>query len=167
MPDITVLAIADWRVFREIRLFALSESPDAFLATYKEESAYDDSGWQTEFGRGDWYAGMVKTAAGDELVSIAGITREPGTPAHQCFLEFVWVAPEFRRQGVAFDMISAILERLRLAAVRTVFLWVIDGNGGAMRLYTRLGFVSCDHRQPLDEHSGRTEELLRFNFGEP
>ena len=96
---------------------------------------------------------------------MAGITREPGTPTDQCFLEYVWVAPGFRRHGNAFSMINEVLDHLKLSRVRTVFLWVLDGNDGAMRLYEQLGFVSCNHRQPLEAFPGRSEELMQRHLG--
>jgi ribosomal protein S18 acetylase RimI-like enzyme len=34
--------------------------------------------------------------------------------------------PEFRRQGVAFNMINEVLNRLKLSGVRTVLLGVLD-----------------------------------------
>lgn len=165
MPDINLLTPNEWRTLREIRLSALRESPHAFLSTWEKESKYDRPEWQAEFARGDWYVGMVTVESADRPVSIACITRASGAPAHQRFLESVWVAPEFRRQGVAFSMINKVLDRLKLSGVRTVFLWVLDGNSSAMRLYERLGFVSCNHREPLKDYPGHSEELMQFHIG--
>ncbi len=166
MPDINLLTSDEWHTLREVRLSALSESPYAFLSTYAAESEYDESEWRREFARGDWYVGMVRMGSAHKPVSIAGITRESGTPAHQRFLQYVWVAPEFRRQGVAFNMINEVLDRLKLSGVRTVVLGVLDGNGSVMPLYSRLGFVSCNHRQPLEGFPGRSEELMRLHLGQ-
>jgi len=165
MLDIKVLTPGDWRTLREIRLSALQESPDAFLSTHEQEEKYDPPRWRAEFVRGDWYVGMARAASAAEPVSMAGITRELGAPGHQCFLEYVWVAPGFRRHGNAFNMINEVLDRLKLSGVRTVFLWVLDGNSDAMRLYERLGFLSCNHRQPLTAFPGRSEELMQRQLG--
>ena len=165
MPDINLLTSDEWRTLREVRLSALSESPYSFLSTYEAESKYNESKWRTEFDRGDWYVGVIRVGSADKPVSIAGITRESGTPAHQRFLQYVWVAPEFRRQGVAFNMISEVLDHLKLSGVRTVVLGVLDGNSSVMRLYSRLGFVSCNHRQPLEDFPGRSEEIMQLHIG--
>jgi GNAT superfamily N-acetyltransferase len=165
MLDIKLLTPDDWRTLREIRLSALQESPGAFLSTYEQEEKHDPPRWRAEFVRGDWYVGIARVESADEPVSMAGITREPSTPAHQRFLEYVWVAPGFRRHGNAFNMINEVLDRLKLSGVRTVFLWVLDGNDGAMRLYEQLGFVSCNHRQPLEALPGRSEELMQRHLG--
>lgn len=165
MPDINKLTPDEWRTLREVRLSALSESPHAFLSTYEAESKYNESRWRTEFARGEWYVGMVRVGSTDKPVSIAGITHESDTPAHERFLQYVWVSPEFRRRGVAFNMINEVLNRLKLSGVQTIFLGVLDGNGSAMRLYSRLGFVSCNDRQPLEAFPGRSEELLQLHLG--
>lgn len=65
-----------------------------------------------------------------------------------------------RGRGVAFDMLTDLLAHLRAAGTRTVFLWVLDGNDGAVRLYNRIGFVSSNLRQPLEARPGSSEELM-------
>lgn len=164
MFDIKVLTSNDWDVLRKIRLAALSESAGSFLSTYQDETEYDESKWQSEFIRGEWYVGVVDPDS-NEPVSVLGITREHGSPIQRHFLEYVWVAPEFRRRGLAFTMIQLVLGRLRSAGVRTLFLWVLDGNDNAMRLYKRLGFVSCNHSHPLEARPGRSEELMQVDLG--
>ena len=162
MPDIKLLVQDEWLTLRDIRLFALRESPEAFLSTYGRERTYGDARWQEEFGRGDWWVGYQ----GAEAVSLLGVTREPHTPAHECYLEYLWVAPRHRRSGIALSMLNAILGHLRSAGVRTVFLWVLDGNEAARSLYKRLGFVSSNHRQPLPGRPGRSEERMQLELGD-
>jgi len=168
MLQIKVLTPDDWDVLRTIRLTALDESPDMFLSTYTQEEEYDSSRWRGEFRRGDWYVatidGTADSASPDEPVGVLGITREPSTPAGQCFLEYLWVAPELRRLGVAFTMVRLVLDQLKPAGVRTVFLWVLDGNDSAMRLYKRLGFVSGNVINPLEARPGRSEELMQLHL---
>jgi RimJ/RimL family protein N-acetyltransferase len=165
MPDIRMLAPEDWRILHKIRLLALRESPRTFLSRYEDEEEYDEASWRAEFVRGDWYVGIVDGQSADEPISLVGITRESRTPAHHRFLEYLWVAPEFRGHGIAFDMIILVLDRLKRSGVRTVFLWVLDGNDTARRLYKRLGFISCNHRQPLEGQPGRSEELMKLDLG--
>jgi ribosomal protein S18 acetylase RimI-like enzyme len=162
MPVIKLLTAHDWHILKKVRLSALDESPDAFLHRYEDERKYDEAAWRAEFTRGDWY---VRIPTGrPEPVGLVGITREPSTPAQHRFLEYLWVAPECRGRGVAFGMINYVLGRLRKSAVLTVFLWVLDGNDRAMRLYKRVGFVSCNRRQPLDDRPGRSEELMQLDL---
>ena len=62
-------------------------------------------------------------------------------------------------------MLTVVIERLRVAGVRTVFLWVLDGNDAALHLYQGMGFVSTNHRQPLPEQPARSEERMRLELG--
>jgi ribosomal protein S18 acetylase RimI-like enzyme len=160
MPDIKLLVPDEWPMLQDIRLMALKESPDAFLATYDSERGFDEARWRAEFSRGEWYIGLDR----GRPVSLLGCTREGQTPPSECYLEYLWVSPEARHSNMAFYLLSNVVERLRGAGLRTAFLWVMDGNDAAMRLYRRVGFVSSNHRQPLVTRPGRTEELMQFDF---
>jgi ribosomal protein S18 acetylase RimI-like enzyme len=62
-------------------------------------------------------------------------------------------------------MIKVVLDRLPADGVRTVFLWVLDGNDLAIRVYERAGFVRTNHSEELEARPGRTEELLQLDLG--
>jgi|SRR5580658_239748 ribosomal protein S18 acetylase RimI-like enzyme len=160
MPHIEQLTSDDWLLLREVRLLALRDSPDSFLATYDREKDYGKDRWLAEFDRGDWHIGVV----GLEAVSLLGVTREADTPPHQCYLEYLWVSQDHRRIGFASQMVTEVLERLRVSKITTAFLWVLDGNEAAMQLYRKLGFVHTGVRQPLQARPGRFEEKLRLDL---
>ena len=101
---------------------------------------------------------------GDEPAGIVGCTREADMPTDECYLEYLWVAPEWRNKGVAHTMVTDVLDYLRKSGMRRAYLWVLDGNDAAVRLYKRVGFVSSNNRQPLEERPGRTEERMQFNL---
>jgi ribosomal protein S18 acetylase RimI-like enzyme len=159
--DIRVLPRDEWLTLRDIRLSALQESPEAFLSTYELEKGYDAARWQAEFSRGSWNIGYLHR----NPVSLLGTTRETGQPHYECYIEYLWVAPQWRRSGLALGMIAAVLKRLQAAGVQTVFLWVLDGNDSAVRLYERAGFARTHQRQPIDTRPGRTEERMRLELG--
>jgi ribosomal protein S18 acetylase RimI-like enzyme len=161
MPDIELLVPDDWRLLRRIRLTALKESPESFLAQYAEELTFSQDRWRSEFERGDWYVGFRQKHA----MSMVGCTREKDTPQSECFLEYLWVDPDARGRGVAFHLLTDIIGRLRVAGVRRAFLWVMDGNDVAVRLYRRVGFVSSKIRHPLTARPGRSEELMQYDLG--
>ena len=160
MPEISPLGPDEWRKLRNIRLAALRESPDAFLATYERQKGYTEYRWRVEFDRGCWFAAFDDAGP----VCLLGVTRDPRIPADARYLEYVWVAPRQRGHGVALAMLTGILDRLRVAGLRTAFLWVLDGNDAAMRLYKRAGFIRSDHRVPLPGQRDRFEERLHLNL---
>ncbi len=161
MPDIKLLVPDDWWLLRQIRLTALQESPDSFLAAYDEELLYSQDKWRYEFERGDWYIGFKSKAA----VSLVGCTREKDTPQSECFIEYLWVEQASRGQGVATELLSNVIDRLRVAGVRRAFLWVMDGNHDAERLYKQFGFVSSRISHPLAARPGRSEALMQYDLG--
>jgi ribosomal protein S18 acetylase RimI-like enzyme len=160
MPDIKPLPSDEWLTLRDIRLSALSDSPDAFLSTFALEESFTEDNWRAEFIRGSWSVGY----ADGHPVCLVGITREPDTPMDQCYLEYVWVARPFRHRGIAFAMLNEVLDQLKKSGVRTVFLWVLDGNDVAFRLYERVGFTRNNHLQPLAARPGRSEERLQLDL---
>jgi ribosomal protein S18 acetylase RimI-like enzyme len=163
LPDLRSLGRKEWYLLRDVRLAALAESPRAFLATHEKEESYSQGRWLEEFDRGDWTIGEL---AG-KPVCLVGVTRAPGAPPYERHLEYVWVAPEYRRSGVAHGMLATIIEGLQNSGAHRILLWVLDGNNTAIRLYLRLGFVSTNKIQPLEGSPGRSEEQFALNLGRP
>jgi ribosomal protein S18 acetylase RimI-like enzyme len=153
-----VLNEREWNTLREMRLAALRESPGAFLSTYSEELAYGEQEWRAEFARGEW---TVEVRNG-EAIAIVGVTREQHTPPGECYLEYLWVSPGLRRCGVATDLIKNVVRRLLQLGFATVWLWVLDGNEPAKRLYEKCGFNSTFMVQRPYRNPARREELMRL-----
>jgi ribosomal protein S18 acetylase RimI-like enzyme len=141
---------------RSIRFIALKDEPLAFLATYAREVAYDERRWRSEFSRGEW---NVLLADGRDIGLLA-VTRVPGMSSQECYLEYLWIARERRKSGMAALLLQTVLDRLREAGVHTVWLYILGGNDRAMRLYRRFGFKSTGKRQPLPDDPERYEELM-------
>jgi ribosomal protein S18 acetylase RimI-like enzyme len=160
MLRIQLLTRDDWHELREVRLSALSDSPRAFLSSYDRELAYGEKEWRTEFSRGHWNIGICQGTT----VGLLGATREPGMPANERYLEYLWVSPECRRSKVASRLLRAVLKSLCDAGVRIAWLWILDGNDPALQLYKRFGFFSTSERQPLPADPERSEERMRLNL---
>jgi ribosomal protein S18 acetylase RimI-like enzyme len=156
-PRFRYLTRSQWSLLRDTRLNALKDSPNAFLATYDKEDGYDQEQWKGEFDRGKWIIGEI---AG-KPVCLMGITREPNTPLTECYLEYVWVAPDHRRSGFASYMLEYVLGDLKASGIRTVFLWVLDDNDAALLLYKERDFVSTNGLQPLEADPARSERQFR------
>ena len=150
----------EWVTLREVRLAALRESPDAFLSSHSEESAFEEQKWRAEFVRGEWTIEIRN----DEPIALVGVTREQGTPPDECYLEYMWVSPGFRRCGVATDLIKTVLRHLLNRGFVTIWLWVLEGNEPARRLYEKCGFTSTGLTQRPHRGLSRSEELMRLIF---
>lgn len=108
--------------------------------------------------RGEWTVEMRN----DEPIALVGVTREQGTPPDECYLEYMWVSPGFRRRGVATDLIETVLRCLLNRGFVTIWLWVLDGNEPARRLYEKCGFISTGLTQRPHRNPRRSEERMIF-----
>lgn len=158
---VEVLNENEWARLRDVRLSALQDDPTAFLASYEREVAYGERRWRQEFSRGEWNI----MRADDKEIGLLGVTREPTMSSRECYLEYLWVAPDFRRSGVGALLLRTVLDRLRDSGVHTVWLYILDGNQDAMRLYQRFGFQSTNERQLLPDHPAGSEERMKLRLG--
>jgi ribosomal protein S18 acetylase RimI-like enzyme len=157
---VEVLAKKAWPRLRDIRLSALLDFPEGFLASHDREAAYGEQYWRQEFSRGEWNIMLT----GDQDVGLLGVTRLPDMSSRECYLEYLWVAPGVRRHGVASMLLRRVLDRLRDSGVHTAWLFILDGNDGARRLYQRFGFQSTNVRQPVPGHPAGYEEKMRLRL---
>lgn len=155
-----VLDETEWDLLREMRLTALRDSPRAFLSSYSAELRYDEQEWRAEFARGEW----TVEESNNKAIAFIGATQDHGTRPDECYLEYMWVAPGFRRRGMATGLIMHVLQRLLNRRFATVWLWVLDGNEPAKRLYEKCGFNSTMRTQRPCPDSSRSEELMRLTF---
>jgi ribosomal protein S18 acetylase RimI-like enzyme len=160
---VEVLTEDEWPRLQSIRLAALHEDPSAFLFSYEKETAYGEQEWRREFSRGQWNI-MVSD---HKEIGLLGVTREETMSERECYLEYLWVDPDFRRAGVASWLLRTVLDRLQASRVHTVWLYILDGNEPAMRLYRRFGFQSANERVELPDHAAGGEELLKLRLDEP
>jgi ribosomal protein S18 acetylase RimI-like enzyme len=155
-----VLAENEWPRLRDIRLAALRNDPSAFLARHEREAAYDERQWRQEFSRGQWNIML----ADDKEIGLLGVTREETMSPRECYLEYLWVAPDYRQVGLGSILLRTVLDNLRDSGVRTVWLWILNGNHSAMRFYQRFGFQSTNERQLLPDHPAGSEEGMKLRL---
>lgn len=141
-------------MYRDLRLRALAEAPDAFGSTHARESERSDE---------DWAARLARAAtAANECPLLAEVDGEPMGLAwgriddlhpETAHLYQVWVAPERRGAGVGRALLDAIIAWARSANAQVLSLAVTRGNSPAMRMYLLAGFVSAGEPQPLRDGS--------------
>jgi ribosomal protein S18 acetylase RimI-like enzyme len=150
----------DWERVRDIRLRSLTDTPDAFGATFEEESAYGQPDWMA------WIEGwegatntMYVAEAGGALVGMAVGSREgSATDAH---LYAMWVDPAWRTRGVGSRLVDEVLAWARSWGSRWVILGVTENNDRAARFYERLAFADTGERHQLREGSPLEVRILR------
>jgi GNAT superfamily N-acetyltransferase len=150
-PVIRTLHPADWPVYRDLRLRALADSPQAFCATFAEESTRADDVWAARLAApalGAHRQGWPFMAVLDEApVGLAWVKLD-GPDAASATLYQVWVAPEARGRGVGAAMLDAAIAWARTRRLRALHLGVTTGDTAAARLYRRAGFATVGAPPP-------------------
>jgi len=147
MTDITVRALREeeWQVYRDVRLIALRESPDAFAATAAQEEAFDDDLWQARVKR----SRRLVAEDGDQIVGVVSVGRVPEGDDKVSELFGLWVSPELRGKGVAWKLVDAGVRQARDDHYNFVLYWVGTDNGRAVAFASSYGFRPTDGRRPM------------------
>jgi GNAT superfamily N-acetyltransferase len=133
----------DWEVLRDVRLRALADSPEAFLDTIEEASAFQESRWRSRAEPTETQACFLRED-GSGMVSCF-VADDPKT----VFLVAMWVAPEQRGTRVARELVERVVAWARERDAARVALSVEPGNDRAARLYEKCGFAETDEPPPF------------------
>ena len=140
----------EWPVYRDLRLSALHESPDAYGSIYAAESAQTDEEWAERLARGVTSEGELPLIAefDGEPSGLAWVRIEERAP-ESAHLYQMWVAPHCRRHGVGRALVDAATAWARAMGARQFELDVTCDNEVAIRLYEGAGFVVQGESRPL------------------
>lgn len=135
MNHVQVLTPNDWRLWRDMRLAALKDSPEAFGSVLRD--------WQGKGDReGRWRQRLTDVA----FNAVATVdTTQAGMVSgnwHGTDIELMslWVSPFARGQGIGDLLVETVLAWATGQQARRVVLSVRDFNVAAIRLYRRHGF---------------------------
>ena len=136
----------DWKRFREIRLCALADTPDAFGSTLEVEEHHPDSEWIYRLERHDAATFVAVDEYGLDcgLAVAAPYDDEAGLYA-------MWVAPSARQSGVGAMLVSSVIEWSRSRGFSTLLLDVGNANEPAIALYSSMGFQPTGKAGSLPE----------------
>lgn len=141
--ELRVLSPDDWELWREVRLQALADAPEAFGSTLGEWETADQERWQQRLS----VAPFNVVAIVDDVA----VGQASGTHVDEGRVELIsmWVAPSARGSCVADALVTAVKGYARQSGARLVRLSVRRLNARAISLYERTGFVHVD--EPGDE----------------
>jgi ribosomal protein S18 acetylase RimI-like enzyme len=145
------LAPADARLFREIRLEALQQAPEAFGSSFEQECSQSLAQFEEVLTRADVFGAF----RGAELLGMAGYRTQAGAKkAHKGYLWGMYVRASARGTGIAKPLVEAVLDHAR-ERVELVQLSVVAENEAAQRLYRSCGFVAYGHEVHSLKQGGR------------
>lgn len=154
--NVRQLKTTEWSLWRDLRLRAVRDSPDAFRATLDEELARQNSDWA------DIIRATVEHPRGTLLV--AEVQNEPigmifgRIDAMETCAEVgaMWVNPTARGAGAGGALLDAAISWAADYGVSRLELWVTDGNAAAGALYSSRGLSRTGATEFLREGSTRT-----------
>jgi ribosomal protein S18 acetylase RimI-like enzyme len=139
-PAITlrIIGVADWRLFRAVRLSALAEAPYAFCSTLAD--------WRGEHDVEERWRRRVADVPFNAIAYLDGsacgmVSATEPSDAGVSELISMWVSPAARGRAVASALVDAVVAWARERGVREVSLDVREANGRARAFYRRCGFV--------------------------
>jgi ribosomal protein S18 acetylase RimI-like enzyme len=161
MSDLNVRALEgdDWQVFRQIRLAALQDAPEAFASSYGEERDLDEEFWRLRLGR----SSRLLAELDDEPVGIVSVGRAREDDVAELF--GMWVVPSQRGRGVAWQLTEAAAEHARGQGRRAVKLWVSTDNGRAVAFFSSYGFRPGNERRPMTNDPEVAEVAMVLPLG--
>lgn len=158
---VNVLTEDDWETYREVRLQALRESPEAFVASAEEESQLPEAEWHDRMVRST----RLLAQEADEVVGVVSLgtalrTGEEGIGE----LFGLWVIPARRGTGVARKLLERCADAAREAGLKQLVYWVGTDNGRAVAFASSFGFRPTDDRRPMrirgvEEEDADSEEM--------
>jgi ribosomal protein S18 acetylase RimI-like enzyme len=160
-PDsVCRVAPDDWLGYREIRLAALADSPEAFSSTLEREAQFSERTWRQRLGGSSsflaWHGGAAAGTVTALPGEVAGLPDFPGA----WHLVALWVRPAARGLGIGRLLVQTVIDQAAAAGAPSVLLWVFDSNGRAKALYERMGFRATGRTDNRPGHPQDVEHLM-------
>lgn len=165
MTSIRRLQPADWRSYRDLRLRALREAPDAFGSTHDAEAARPDALWAARLAEAAASAHECPLWAwhGPQPCGLVW-ARLPADEPRIAQLFQMWVDPQSRGLGVGRALLDAAVAWTRRAGARWVCLDVSTSQTAALSLYRACGFKEEGALHPLREGSAVMVQPMRLDL---
>lgn len=154
MPvTVRVLAASEWRLWRDVALQSLADSPDAFRPTLAESKGQPEEFWRGAVAstvdhersnlwiavNGDDPVGKLFARIDDEFTTV--------------YIGAMWVAPDLRRARIGRRLLQAAEEWGKDGGVTRSELWVTTTNQAAVHFYETLDYLPTEDTQMLREGS--------------
>ncbi|WP_173917052.1 GNAT family N-acetyltransferase [Halobacillus sp. Marseille-Q1614] len=156
-----ILTGKDAKAYRELRLEALLNSPDAFITTYEQEKQRPNPIESTANRLVGSQAKTIGCFADERLVGNATLLFESHPKyKHKASIVGVYVTPSHRRNKVAQLLIEECIKTAKAREIKVLQLAVVTDNQPALLLYKSTGFsiYGTEHRavkiadRYMDEH---------------
>lgn len=154
---------SEWRMLRDLRLFALQTEPGVFSSSYAREAALAEDEWQTRMYGPD--RRVFGAFDGSRLVGITGVMASRDDPSGEtAMLVMSYLLPEYRGRGLSALFYDARLRWLREhSQFKRVVVYHRRSNEASRRANQRYGFV-LTHAAPATWPDGTVEDELHYEL---
>lgn len=143
------LPVERWEEYKNLRLEALKQEPQAFSSSYEDDVLMSDEQWQSKLANySDGKTGIILAAdLNGELVGIMNSRIEQSRKmGHVAFIHGVYVKPEFRGKGIGKKLLEEILQWIEgHREIVKINLDVTTEQEAAIALYKSVGFEIVGH----------------------
>lgn len=165
---IRTLKPSEWENYRDVRLRALADAPDAFCSQFAAERALNPAIWMARLhAAADSTRDYPLVAEVDgDLVGLLWAKADPASATIVNVFQ-VWVAPHVRGRGIAAALFDQAIAWAQGRHAHALQLSVTCGDTPAVRLYLRAGFQPYG---PPTRRAGSSlmEQVMRLAIaGEP
>ena len=165
--EIRPLEAHEWSLWRDLRIRAVRDSPDAFRPTLDEELAHDDGWWEDIVRRTVEHPRGTLLVAEVESKPVGMLFARSDPDESKAEVGAMWVDSAARGLGVGGAMLDAAIAWAHGRGVGTMTLWVTDGNAAAERLYADRGFTPTGATGLLRDGADLTIFELGRDIGTP
>jgi ribosomal protein S18 acetylase RimI-like enzyme len=162
-PVIRTFQPSEWQLYRDARLCALRDSPNAFGSTYDSSILHSDRDWQDRLRNVSPRRDLPLAAF--VVSGVAGMSWTKIEPVDEnvAHLYQMWVAPQFRGLGISRGLLTQSIE-WATERVNLLVLGVAVGYTPARKLYESAGFVPTGEVEPLRAGSELQVQTMVLSF---
>ena len=138
--EMKILEPKDAVIYREIRLAALKENPEAFSSSYEEEKEYPLESFKNRLNFDHFFT--FGAFVENKLVGVVTLLVETKIKTkHRANIVAMYVDPENRKSGIGRQLMTAAIKKAtEIREVEQIYLSVNSSNEPAKKLYNSLGF---------------------------
>jgi ribosomal protein S18 acetylase RimI-like enzyme len=165
MPAVNIRTFGpgDWQDYRDLRLSALQDSPDAFGSTYADAVVYPDSVWRSRLHQiSSEFDCPLVAERGGRCVGLAW-GRIEASHRDVAHLFQMWVAPDHRGLGISRKLLDSVISWAVAQDAASLVLAVTCGDTPASRLYESAGFEAFGKPEPLRAGSAVEVQPMKLN----
>lgn len=150
-----------WSVLKDVRLAALSADPQAFGSTHAKELALSDAQWQERLENLE-NAVFVVMHEGQPQGMLGLACKEPESRA--VVLWGLWVAPQWRGQGLSLMLQQAGLDWARCHGVQSIHMSHRYNNAASRKFATCNGYRLTLEQQGYVWPDGQEEVRCHYEL---